>query len=287
MAEVTSPTAWRRWLSIELRRLREDRNMAQKDAATACGWSGAKLSYLENGGQQPVEADLDKLLELYEVPEAQRERYYAAVKGSQTEGWWEHFEPLVGDWVPMFIGLEQGTSGIRSYEPLLIPGVLQTDEYATAIMHSGIRQRSSREVSRLVELRTTRQAILTRPKDPTEFDVVLDESVLQRSPDAPGVLGRQLQHLAKMAELPNVTLRVQPLVGGVQSFSVGPFSILSFPDGQPEPVVYLEHRGGAVWLEEFAAIERYELAFKGLVDMALDPETSLAMVQEATERHTR
>lgn len=287
MVTRESPTAWRRWLALELRRLREARGLAQKDAARECGWSGARLSYLETGQQQPVDDDLDKLLALYEVPEKDRVAYYGAVKRSQDEGWWERYDHLVGDWVPIYVGLEQGAAEIRSYEPLLVPGILQTEEYAIAIMRGGLRRRSGREVSRLVELRIARQAILTRSEQPTDLDLVLDESVLLRSPKEPGVLARQLEHLAQMAQLPNVTLRVLPLERGVQSFSVGPFSILSFPADQPDPIVYLEHRGGALYLEGFDEIERYALAFEGLADMALDPKASLATVREMAERHAR
>jgi transcriptional regulator with XRE-family HTH domain len=288
MAISVSPTVWRRWLALELRRLRRACDMPQQAAARACGWSGARLSYLENGQQTLTEGDLDQLLELYKVPEDERERYYTAVKRSHTAGWWERFEFLIDDWISLYVGLEQGAAEIHSYEPLLVPGLLQTPEYARAIMRGGLRHRSTREIDRLVELRTARQAILTRAEEPTRLDVVLDESVLYRSPGAPGVLHGQLQHLVKMAALPSVTLRVLPLEGGVQSYSPGPFSILTFPWEQPDPgIVYLEYRGGSLYLEEFDEVERHTLAFEGLVDRALDPEKSLATVREATERHAR
>jgi transcriptional regulator with XRE-family HTH domain len=288
VVSAASPTVWRRWLAIELRRLRERRGIAQKDAARHCGWSGARLSYLENGQQQPVAEDLDKLLELYDVPPDDRDQYYSAVARSQTEGWWERFEYLVPNWVPVYWGFEQGAEEIRTYEPLLIPGVLQTDDYAKVIMQSGSRRRSNREIARLVELRSTRKNILTRAEAPARLDAVLDESILHRSPaGAPATLGAQLWQLVEMAELPNVTIRVLPLEGGIQSFSIGPFSILSFPSDTPSPVVYIEYRGGALVLESFEEIERYELSFDGLAEMALDPQVSLAMVRELAERHSR
>jgi transcriptional regulator with XRE-family HTH domain len=291
MAAPRSPATSRRWLAEQLRKLREDRGLAQKDAAQACGWSGAKLSYLETGQRGVVEDDLHKLLAVYGVPEDRRRRFYEAVEDAQTQGWWERFDHLVGDWLPAYVGLEQGAALMRSFEPLVVPGILQTGDYATALMESGVRRRSPREIERLVELRVSRQAILTRDEGPTAFDVVIDESVLVRSPrrdsrPADGILAAQLAHLLDAATLPNVTLRVLPMAGGVQSYSAGPFSILSFPGDQPDPVVYLEHRGGAMWLEDFDSITRYELTFQGLVDMALDPERSLAMVREVTERQT-
>jgi transcriptional regulator with XRE-family HTH domain len=284
MAAPRSPATSRRWLAEQLRKLRENKGLAQKDAAQACGWSGAKLSYLESGQRPVLAEDLVKLLPLYDVPQDQRELFYSAVEDAQSEGWWERFEHLMSDYQPAFIGLEQGSASIRSYEPVLIPGILQTARYAAAIMQSGARRRSAREVERLVEIRTSRQAILTRESAPTQLDVVLDESVLWRSPREEGVLTEQLEHLIAMADLPNVTLHVVPLRHGVQSFSAGPFAILSFPDDQPDPVVHLEHRGGALWIEDFESVERYELVFEGLVDLALDSGASLAMVREAIER---
>jgi transcriptional regulator with XRE-family HTH domain len=262
--------------------------MAQRDAASACGWSGARLSYLETG-QRPVTADdLAALLPLYEVPESDRAPYYDAVRVSEAEGWWERFDPLLDDLQPMYVGLEQGAAEIRTFEPLLVPGILQVEEYVAAIMRGGLRRRGEREIARLVELRTNRQGILTRTEQPAKLDVVLDQSVLYRSPprpSGPGALGPQLDHLVDMATRPNVTLRILPFEGGVQAFAMGPFSILYFPKDQPEPMVYIEHRGGAMWFEEFDAIERYALAFDGLASLALDPEASLAMVREAKERH--
>lgn len=289
MASPSSPATSRRWLAEQLRKLREERGLTQKDAAQACRWSGAKLSYLETGQRQVLREDLDKLLPLYEVPEERRRRFYDAVESSQTRSWWERFEHLVGDWLPAYLGLEQGAASMRSYEPLVVPGILQTADYAAAIMQGGVRRRSPREIERLVELRMARQEILTRSEAPTRFDTVIDESVLRRSPRLEGkrggeVLADQLDYLIEIAALPNVTLRVLPVAGGLQSYSAGPFAILAFSDNQPDPVVYLEHRGGAVWLEDFESVARFELAFQGLTEFALDPQASLAMVREAKER---
>jgi transcriptional regulator with XRE-family HTH domain len=285
MAVSVSPTVWRRWLALELRRLRKAQDLPQQEAARKCGWSGARLSYLENGQQPPTSADLDKLLALYDVPEAEHERYYNAVKRSHVSGWWERYEYLIDDWIALYVGLEQGAKEIHVYETSIVPGLLQTPEYASAIMRSGLRHRSAREVTRLVELRTTRQDILTEGDDPTQLEVVLDESVLRRSPEDPRVMRAQLEHLAEMAERPNVTMRILPLEGGVQSFAPVAFTILTFPWEQPDPgIVYVEYRDGALYLEEFDEVERHTLAFEGLTDLALDPMTSLAKVRETIEK---
>jgi len=285
MATSVSPTVWRRWLALELRRLRREEGLAQQEAARKCGWSGARLSYLENGQQPPTGEDLDKLLTLYEVPGAERDRYYDAVKRSHTSGWWERYEYLVDDWIALYVGLEQGAKEIHTYEALAIPGILQTPSYITALMQSGLRHRSPREIARLVELRTARQAILIEGDTPLKLDVILDESVLKRSPGDADVLRGQLAHVLEMADRPNVTVRVVPLAGGLQTFAPGPFTILTFPWEQPDPgIVFVEYRGGSLYLEEFDEIERYTLAFDGLADLALDPEASLATVREAMEK---
>jgi transcriptional regulator with XRE-family HTH domain len=289
MATPASPTTWRRWLAIELRRLREQQGLAQRDAARRCGWSGPRLSYLENTQQDVVSEDLDKLLPIYGVLEGDRKRYYEAVQRIHTPGWWEPFEPLVDDWVTLYVGLEQGAVEIRTYEPVLVPGILQSEAYATAVMHSGLRRRSATTAARLVELRMNRKAILTDNDPPLKLDVVLDESVLHRSTGDPTVLRDQLEQLIELAERPNVTIRILPLEGGVQSFSPGPFSLFTFPWKAPDPeLVFLERRGGALCLEELDDIERYTLAFDGLAELALSPKRSLATMRGAKEeRHTR
>jgi transcriptional regulator with XRE-family HTH domain len=289
MVIPSSPTVWRRWLALELRRLREEGGIAQKDAGRACGWSGARLSYLENAQQNLVQEDLDKLLPLYEVPEDQRDRYYDAAERSRERGWWERFEHLlVPDWLSMFVGLEQGAAEIRSFQPIALPGLLQTPDYAAAVMRRDVRRRSTREIERLVDLRTARQGILSRSEEPTRLSVVLDESVLSRGPGELQLMAAQLQHLGDMAARPNITLRVLPLDQGVHSLAPGPFSILTFPWKQPDPgIAYVEYRGGALYLEEFEDVESHTLAFEGLADLALSPEESLAMVREASERYIR
>lgn len=290
MAAGGSATASRRWLAQELRRLRENNRLSQKDAAQSCGWSGARLSYLETDARPVLAEDLDVLLPLYGVPEADRKEYYEAVSRTKAPGWWERYEHLVPDWAPPYLGFEQGAAKIRTFESLLVPGILQSEGYTAAIMRGGLRRRSEREIARLVELRVARQTILTRPDEPTQLEAIIDESILYRSPgepDGPGVLGPQLEHLERMAKRPNVTLRIVPFDGGLQSFSTGPFSILSFPADQPDPLVFLEHRGGSLWLDDSDSVARFELAFEGILERALDSRSSLATVRGTIERYAR
>lgn len=284
----SSPTVWRRWLALELRRLREERGIAQKDAGKACGWSGARLSYLENAQQNVGEEDLDKLLPLYGVPDSERDRYYNGVRRSREKGWWERFEHLVPGWASMYVGLEQGAAEIRSFQLLLVPGLLQTPGYAAAVVSNDVRRRSHREIERLVELRTARQAILTRAEEPTRLSVVLDESILTRSPGDSQHMAVQLEHLVEVASWPNVTLRVLPLDRGVHTYAPGTFSIIAFPWEHPDPgIVHVEYRGGALYLDEFEDVESHTLAFDGLVDLALSPDDSIAKMREASERYSR
>jgi transcriptional regulator with XRE-family HTH domain len=286
MVTTSSPTAWRRWLALELRRLRENSGLAQKEASNRCGFSGARLSYLENAQQNVVESDLDKLLPLYGVPGDDRDRYYEAVRNSRERGWWQRFEPLIPDWLALYIGLEQGAAEIRSFLPLVLPGLLQTPKYAAAVITGDVRRRSQREIARLVELRTTRQRILTRSEDPTRLWAVMDEGVLTRTPEDPHAMIAQLQHLIDIAAYPNITLQVLPRLRGVHSYTPGPFNILIFPWDQPDPnLVYIEYRGGAVYLDEFEDIESHTLAFTGLVEQALSQDDSIAMMRNEIERY--
>jgi transcriptional regulator with XRE-family HTH domain len=286
MVAASSPTVWRRWLALELRRFREESGLAQRDVGRECGWSGARVSYLENAQQALVEDDLDKLLPLYEVPEDDRARYYEAVQRARGKGWWERFDHLVPDWLSLYIGLEQGAASIRQYSPLVVPGLLQTASYTAAIVRGDVRRRTTREVERLAELRTERHGVLTRSEAPVELSAVLDESVLHRSPGDDEVFVNQLEHLIEAASWPNVTVQILPLSRGAQAYAPGAFSILGFPWDKPDSgIVYVEYRGGALYLDEFEDIESHILAFEGLADLALSPEESLATMRDTKERH--
>lgn len=174
------------------------------------------------------------------------------------QGWWSNY-----------VTLEQSATSVRSWEPMLVPGLLQTEQYAAALLRS----------EDLVRRRLDRQGMVTRPGNPVELVAVIDESVLHRPIGGPDVLAAQLRHVAAMAERPNVTVQVLPLDGPTQSIALGamgPMIILDFP--WPGGLVYREHRGGATYLDSAHDLETQARAFDQLRELALPPDDSARLM---------
>jgi transcriptional regulator with XRE-family HTH domain len=281
-----SPTVWRRWLAFELRRLREDTGLLQTEVGKACGWSGARVSYIENAQQKVAEKDLRKLLPLYDVPESEWPRFIRAVEQSRRKGFWERYD--IAPELSEYIGLEQGAASIRYVEPAVVPGLLQTQDYTTALLRSDVVRRTDRQIDRLVEVRMARQLAVTRDDDPVDLSAIVDEAVLHRAGGGPKAMAAQLDHLVTMAERPNVTLRVVPFDRGVNACMVGAMRLLSFTWASVTDIVYLEHRDRMEAIEDEPAVEAHRLAFDHLSgEAALDAASSLAMLRDMSERFSR
>jgi transcriptional regulator with XRE-family HTH domain len=282
MASWNSPAVARRWLAHELRGMRDARGLAQRDVGRACGWSGVKVSYLENGQQNVADDDLDKLLPLYEVPEAERRGFYEAAAAGREKGWWDRYgEDVVPPYLAPFIGLEQGASLIRTFEPTIVPGLIQTPAYMAQVIAADLTPRTDRLIRQIVDVRLTRQRVLTRQHDPAEFVAVIDESVLRREVGGPQVMAEQLDHIVEVCQQPNVNLHIFPFERGVSPGLVtASHRILHFAHTVP-PIVYMETREGAQWIDEGMRVDQHDLAFEGVVSAALGVEESSEMVRRA------
>ena len=287
MAQTSSPTVWRRWLALELRRLRRDAKLGQKEAGNLCGWSGARLSYIEAARQDAREDDLDKLLPLYNVPEDNWADYYTAAERSRERGWWERYQREMPDYLSLFLGLEQGASVIQAFKLGVLPGLLQTADYAEAVLRRDVWPRTDQEIGRLVDLRIARQEILTRTDQPLEYSVVIDEATLRHVARDASTMAAQLDHLTEMAELPDVTIRVIPFGQGVQSYSQTDFTIFDFAWESDPLVVYIEHRDQALYLEEQQDIKGFVLAFHNLWQLAQNEEESLVTIRAIAKEYTK
>ncbi|MGH9214183.1 MAG: helix-turn-helix domain-containing protein [Acidimicrobiales bacterium] len=277
----SSPTVWRRWLAFELRRLRSDAEMSQQEVAKVFGRSTAKVSYIENAQQNISTEDLERLLQLYEVPEDKRPAFVDAAKNSRQKGWWERYDRrMVPDWLSLYVGLEQGASQLRVYEPLVIEGLLQTPDYHAALLRGEIVPRTEKQIAEIVELRTKRQDAVTRDEDPLELWVTLTEAALRLEVGGPEIMRAQLAHLADMAALPNVTVQIIPFSHGAHVGTRGAFKILDFGwEGDPG-VVLIECRSGGLYLEAPHEIDEHTLAFQHLAAIALPPRQSAKMIRD-------
>ncbi|MGI8307681.1 helix-turn-helix domain-containing protein [Saccharopolyspora hattusasensis] len=279
---------WRRWLAFELTRLRKAANLEQKDVAKALRCTTAKVSYIENAERSIMLRDLEEvLLPLYSVPAEKWPKYVQAARDSRKRGWWESYDSdALPDWFSLFVGLEQGASQLRVYEAQLIPGLLQTREYAHAVSQRGPVEREQEQIERHVEVRVGRQEALCRKAKPLRLWVVLDEAALRRVVGSPQVMRDQLRHLAELMRKPKVTVQMIPFEQGAHPGMVGRFQILDFPWPGDPGVAYVEHLGGAVYLEGPGEIAAHVIAFEHLCALALSPDDSVKMVESIAKEYS-
>src|SRR5690606_21563041 len=208
------PTVLRILLGTQLRRLRTEKGISREDAGYEIRASHAKISRLELGQVSFKERDVADLLTLYGVTDAEeRESLLALARQANNPGWWHKYSDVLPSWFEVYVGLEEAASIIRSYELQFVPGLLQTEEYARAVVMLGHGDAPGEEIERRVALRMKRQRRLTEPGAPKLWAVV-DEAALHRPLGGTGAMRRQIEHLIEMATLPNVTLQIVPFAKG-------------------------------------------------------------------------
>jgi transcriptional regulator with XRE-family HTH domain len=268
-------------LGTQLRRLREASGITSVEAAEAIRATPSKISRLERGRTAAKQRDVADLLSLYGVTDqAEREELLEVVRQASAPGWWQQYSDVLPRWFESYIGLEKAASVIRSYEVQFVQGLLQTEDYARAVILIGNAHASAGEIDRRVSLRMGRQELLTQPGAP-ELWAVLDEAVLRRSPGGPKVLHAQLEHLLRVTELPNVTLQVVPFDAGPHAAAGGPFSILRFPEPDLPDLVYLEQLNSAVYLDQSDDVINYVTIMDQLCVQAATDTVSKNMIRAA------
>ncbi|MGF7234810.1 MAG: helix-turn-helix domain-containing protein [Frankia sp.] len=278
-----SPTVRRRRLGAELRRLRESADVTVEEACIPLRCSMSKISRMENGRVPIRPRDVGDLLDLYGVTdETQREPLLALARDSRKRGWWHVYNDVVPAWFEIYIGLEGDASSISVYEAQLVHGLLQTGDYAREVIRSDNPTATDSDVERKVALRLDRQSRLTAPEPPRLW-AILDESVLRRPVGGPDVMGPQLAHIVKIAELPNVTVQVVPFAAGAHAGLGSTFSVLGFPDAGDTDVVYVEEATSSLYLERPADIRLYRQKLENLMARALRPDQSIEMIANAAE----
>ncbi|MBV8541630.1 MAG: helix-turn-helix domain-containing protein [Pseudonocardiales bacterium] len=265
-----APTVLRIALGAELRRLREASGTTIGAAAHAIRVSHAKISRMELGRVGFKERDVADLLTLYGITDEQeRGAFLALARRSNVPGWWHDYSDVLPSWFEMYLGLEQASSLIRTYEPQLMPGLLQTREVARAVVQLGDLSGSGDDIERRVALRMRRQEMLTQPGAP-QLWAVIDEAALWRI-DGRSVIRAQLQHLIEMAELPNITLQVIPIYSGAHPAVGGPFTILRFSEPDLPDIVYLEQLASALYLDKRWYVRHYLVVMDRLCVQAKCP----------------
>jgi len=278
------PSVRARQLAAEIRQLREVRRLTGEEAAAALGWSPSKVSRIETARSAVAVGDLRRLLDLYEAPRSRRDRLIELARASDQRGWWDAYSESLKEGYSAMIALEAVAESVREYNPSLVPGLLQTEAYMEEIFRSSLYIDLPGVVTQRVEVRITRQAVLTREEDPLELIAILDEAVLHRQVGGPDVMRAQLRYLAQMSERPNVTLQVLPFTSGSHPAMTGGFQIIRFPGATESNVVYLENRTSDIFVEREDEVSDYLLAFDRLRAMALEPHQSTALLIQTADQ---
>ncbi|TCP51984.1 helix-turn-helix protein [Tamaricihabitans halophyticus] len=272
------PTVRSRQVSAELKRLRQGAGLTTGEAGRRLGISQSKVSRVENGQLGLQLEEVAAMLGLYHVPLERREDILELVRNAAAPGWVRvHRSGLPDQWQAL-IELESSTTALRTYQPLWIPGLLQTADYARAIIEGTIeRPLTPSQIDNRVSARLGRQGVLSRTVPPA-LHVLLYEPALRVPIGIPGVLAAQLRHLHEVAQRPRVTVQVVPVSAGPHPGLEGPFMIMEF-DSQPT-LVYLENRAQSIFLEEAPHIDSYKLAWERILARALPAKRSAQLIAE-------
>ena len=276
MAGAQSPTVRRRRLALELRRLREAAKLTCEEVAERLECSASKISRVETGRVSVSPRDVRDMLEIYGVPDLQRDALVQLARESRQKGWWHAYGDSVQPHFATYLGLESAASEIRIYEVNLIPGLLQTEEYARAVIAAGMVNSPRADIERQVALRMERQRLTIT--SPPKVWAVLDEAALRREVGGPEVMRMQLEYLRELGGLRNVSLQVIPFGGGAHPAMGRPFIILVFGEEADPDVVYLEDLTSALWVENVEEVDRYNVFFNHLQATALSFDNSAALM---------
>ncbi|GAA4576162.1 helix-turn-helix transcriptional regulator [Micromonospora coerulea] len=269
---ASGPTVLRMLLGAQLRRLREDAGVTREGAGWEIRSSESKISRMELGRVGFKERDVADLLTLYGVAaNEERAALLKLARDANSPGWWHRYGDLLPPWFQSYLGLEAAAALIRTYELQFVPGLLQTPEYARAVILLGHRGAAPEVIDRRVRLRMERQEVLRRTRPPQLWAVV-DEATLRRPIGGPEVMRGQLDALVEATSSPHVRLQIVPFDAGGHAAAGGAFTILRFSDPDLPDIVYIEQLTSAIYLDKRDDLDYYALAMERLCVAAAPPE---------------
>jgi transcriptional regulator with XRE-family HTH domain len=269
----------RRRLRTELRAARLARDLTQQQVAEAMDWSMSKMNRIEKAKSGISTNDLKALLRLYGIAGKERtEQLLALAREARKSPWWRSYSDVAPAELLELMDYESASSAISQFETIFVPGILQTEDYASAVLRAFYDEKSADEksaerVSRLVDLRTTRRDLLTSENAPN-FSFVLDESVIRRPVASPSIMSQQLQHIVSAMELSNVTIQVVPFSTGLYPGMKGAFELVHFEDTPDDDIVYLEGADGDFISDEPKKLNGYLEDFRQITSVSLSPSDS-------------
>jgi len=277
MAASPSPTVRRKRLGIELRRLREQASLTCEEVGQRLDCSGTRISRIETGRISARPGDVRELLEIYGVTSTEADSLVQLAREARQKGWWHTYGRALPTWFEAYVGLEAAAVRFRDFQSMVMPGLLQTEDYARAVLRAAPNPGSAENIDRQVALRMERQATLGQASPP-DLWVVLSENIIRVHVGGPAVMRAQLRRLIDVAERSNVTLQVLPFTTAAHVHPISPFTILEFPDAADPTVIYLEHLTGSLFLETEDEVSRYTVVFDHLRAEALGTAPSIDLI---------
>jgi len=285
VASNVNPTVRRRRLGQELRRLRELKGMTAEEVAERLLVSQSKISRLENGRRSISQRDVRDLCGVYEVEDHRIvDSLMQMAKDSRQQGWWHSF----GD-IPysVYIGLETDAASLRVYDPQVVPGLLQTKQYAEALIAGALPETATTEIEKRVQVRMRRQERISTEETPLRLWTVLDEAALRRVVGNKSLMRDQLEQLVEQSQLPHVTVQVIPFEMGAHPGLNGQYAILEFPDAADSSVVYIEGVTSDLYLEKANDVQKYSVMYEHLRAQALNVEQSRQFIADIAKEYAR
>jgi transcriptional regulator with XRE-family HTH domain len=284
MTEVGSPLVQRRRLRVELKKARQTSGLTQDQVAGEMDWSLSKIIRIESASSGISANDLKALLQLYGVKDpGQVDSLVALARAARERSWWSAYRDVAPQPLLQLTEYESAAQVIRQFESMFVPGILQTEDYARAVIDNYYEEGlSSNQLRALVELRTRRQDVIDAEYPPT-FHFILDEAAIRRLVGGPSIMRRQLRRLIEVADKPNISLEVIPFSAGLHPGMKGPFEIIEFADPSDSEIVYLESPRGDIFSDVPEETSKYREDFARLGKASLGPQGSLARIAKVAD----
>ena len=274
----TGATVRRLWLASELKSWREQSGQTAEQVAAALDWSHSKVSRIESAKVGVSATDTAALCKHYDIPAEHAAAMDRVAREARRKTWFQReYADVVIDWFAQYVGLEESASKLQTFESLVVPGLLQTDNYARAVTRATLVDATSTEVEQKTAFRLKRQSIMDK-NDPPHMWAIMAEGVIRQHVGGSGVMTEQLNYLIETAARPHVTIQIMPFEAGAHAAMTGPFVIINFPEPFPR-VVYTDYLTSSAYLQEPEDVSRYSLIFDHLMARALDPERSIDLLR--------
>ncbi|MFG2016334.1 helix-turn-helix domain-containing protein [Actinomadura geliboluensis] len=283
MTARRSPTVRKRRLAAELRRLRKERGLTREQVAERIGCAPVTITRIETGQSGARLGEVSLMLEVYGVTGDEREALLQVAKDARKRGWWHQYSSTMPTWFQVYVGLEGEAASVQDYQSEVVPGVLQTEEYARATYLAEAVVPSEEEVNRQISLRMERQKRLLEAEDAPDMWFVVNEAAIRRQVGGPVIMRGQLELLLELSRRPNVTLQILPFTAGAHPAMQGGFTILGFPEPADPATVYVEYRRGSLYLEKPDEVDNYVLIFNHLRAQASGREQSRSLIATSVQ----